>query len=75
MELITDWAEKKHVLLKYAIEKLMPANLFYIRIIRMSPYVQLTALTWFCHQKHRLPYHKKTISEKMLWKYFLPLKH
>lgn len=26
MELITDWSEKKHTLLKYAIEKLMPAN-------------------------------------------------
>jgi uncharacterized protein (TIGR00369 family) len=26
MELITDWAEKKHIMLKYAIEKLMPAN-------------------------------------------------
>jgi uncharacterized protein (TIGR00369 family) len=26
MELITDWNEKKHSILKYAIEKLMPAN-------------------------------------------------
>ncbi|MCD6090360.1 MAG: PaaI family thioesterase [Bacteroidales bacterium] len=26
MELITDWTEKKHNLLKYTIEKLMPAN-------------------------------------------------
>lgn len=26
MELITDWSEKKHTILKYAIEKLMPAN-------------------------------------------------
>lgn len=26
MELITDWPEKKYTLLKYAIEKLMPAN-------------------------------------------------
>ncbi len=26
MELITDWTEKKHKLLKYTIEKLMPAN-------------------------------------------------
>lgn len=37
MELITDWAEKKHIMLKYAIEKLMPANqIFGIKVLEIN---------------------------------------
>lgn len=37
MELITDWSEKKYSLLKYAIEKLMPANqIFGIKVSKIE---------------------------------------
>ena len=43
MELITDWKEKKHSLLKYTIEKLMPANqIFGIEVEEMKDgYIRL----------------------------------